>query len=468
MATVVVPPTAGARPAPSPSTKTQKRSKKVDGNNDLAGIKRQRLRIAGKKVESKDDIKKWILELIETKPRTPKQIQEATGYSNVTVWEYCKALAADGKIEREGQTWKKAGLSSQAVQVQAIEALSDEEIYKLPVMLNFLKAVQRKPSRHEAMVQFVSICMGRTIPTFKINPEAWQHPQTLDAIRTEYAKQTGLQRVPFYLRRSVRAFYLFGRKQPLSKSEAEEFGFDGKKDKIGAYNYVKLQDEEIERALDILTNVREGASQVDKMAAIEALPESELEFAALVAGGLEYFPRPERWLCAETSRFVIRYDKKGREILHTRIHEAKTNKTWPKYARNSRIIAILKRWLAIRQKGGFRHLFYDGNENTRESQLGRVLASYGRSKNIFDRLKELYTKLGKTPEKDEYFFMKPFYALRHCGAHLWLRRTKYNYGAIAGMGWEDIATLRTWYGDMDENMLDELVVDVAVQAAAST
>lgn len=450
---------------PAPNVKPQGRPKKST-NDGVKRIKRSRLRIAGKKVESKTEISNWILELIETKPRTPKELQDVTGYSNVTIWEYCKALAKEGKIEKDGQTWKKAGVTAQAIQAHAIEAMSKEEFYKLPVMANFLKAVQRKPGRRSHMVYFESLCTGKVLPDFKINPEAWQHPQTLDSIRTESIKKFGSTRIPSQIRRAVRAFYQFGRKQALDKAVAEEYGFDGKKDKIGAYNYVKLQDEEIEKALDILTHVPEGATMEQKIAAIADLPLDDLEFAA-VFSGIEYFPRPERWLCAEVARFTSRYDKHGKEILHTRIHEAKTNKTWPKYARNPRIIAILKRWVAIRKKGGFRHLFYDGNEDTKESQLGRILHSYNHFKHVYKRLKALYSALGKTPEQDEYFFKKPMYALRHCGAHLWLRRTKYNYGAVAAMGWEDIATLRTWYGDMDEAVLDDLVIDVAVQAASA-
>jgi integrase len=61
-------------------------------------------------------------------------------------------------------------------------------------------------------------------------------------------------------------------------------------------------------------------------------------------------------------------------------------------------------------------------------------------------LKEGYRGIGLT---HPYFYKRPSYALRHCGAHLWLMRTGYNYDAVASMGWEDINTLRLYYGKYD-------------------
>lgn len=41
------------------------------------------------------------------------------------------------------------------------------------------------------------------------------------------------------------------------------------------------------------------------------------------------------------------------------------------------------------------------------------------------------------------------YVLRHSGAHKWCRRTKYDYGFVAEIGWTDLNTLRDCYAGMD-------------------
>lgn len=135
----------------------------------------------------------------------------------------------------------------------------------------------------------------------------------------------------------------------------------------------------------------------------------------------------------------IKIETETHDVIAGKLYESKTNRTWKKFVYNKKAVAVLKQWLATRK--GKKKWF--GNDNEEFPQF---------AKRINAMLKEGYEAIGAT---NKYFYERPSYALRHCGAHLWLRRTGYNYGAVAKMGWEDISTLRTWYGDFDTTQLED-------------
>ncbi len=94
-------------------------------------------------------------------------------------------------------------------------------------------------------------------------------------------------------------------------------------------------------------------------------------------------------------------------------------------------VSTIKKWFAARKDRMF------GNDDKTFAQFSsRVIAA----------LKDGYRAVGLT---HPYFYKRAMYARRHCGAHLWLVRTGYNYDAVASMGWEDINTLRLFYGRYD-------------------
>lgn len=63
-----------------------------------------------------------------------------------------------------------------------------------------------------------------------------------------------------------------------------------------------------------------------------------------------------------------------------------------------------------------------------------------------DRPTSAQFKIGTT---QHFFDSMGAYVLRHTGAHRWCRRTKYDYGFVAELGWTDLNTLRDCYAGMD-------------------
>lgn len=69
-------------------------------------------------------------------------------------------------------------------------------------------------------------------------------------------------------------------------------------------------------------------------------------------------------------------------------------------------------------------------------------------------MRRFYIKIGKLPNDTTdfvngteawYLHHDPSYALRHSGAHNWLRRCGYRYDIVSQMGWESVDVLAKYY-----------------------
>ncbi len=425
-------------------------------DNSLKGIKKKRLRVRGKKVDSTEDVKNWIYEIIVASPKTPKQIQTETNFSAMHVWRYCQQLLKEGRIEKDGHIYKKKGLGDYQVKLERINQLTKQGFSQIPIIQPMIDNMKRPDlksgSANSNYTQLRSICLGKAIPTFKCHPEDWHTHETTIAFRDEYLKARNTNRLPSHVRKSLRTFYQLCLKYPLSEMEALQLGIDGSKDETGKYADCKFFDSQFEDLINHFLNV-------------------DLEMAAYVAFATETFGRPKRAFLAKASDFRLvkenitrtkatwdsdwSYDERliadrrmqieinpilkeriaiksfELEVYEGKMYESKTNVTWPKEIRNPLAVLTIKKWLATRKEKIF------GNEGEAFSQF---------SARVNQTLKEGYRTVGLT---HPYFYKRPSYALRHCGAHLWLVRTGYNYDAVASMGWEDINTLRMYYGKYD-------------------
>lgn len=426
-------------------------------DNTLKGIKKKRLRVRGKKVSSTDDVKNWIYDIIAAAPKTPKQIQAETNFSSMHVWRYCQQLLKEERIEKDGHIYKKRGLGDYQVKLERINQLTKQGFSQIPTMQPMIANMKRPDLKSDgasgAYAQFRSICLGKTVPLFRCHPEDWHVHDTLAVFREEYFKYKNTDRLPYHIRYTLRTFYQLCLKYPLSEMEALQLGIDGSKDETGKYADCKFIDNQFEDLMNYFLN------------------KNDLEMAAYVAVATETFGRPNRVFLARTSDFHIVREKMARtkaswdsdwiyddrlvadrrmqvelnpvlkdrivietmdlEIYEGRLYESKTNMTWPKEIRNPLAVSIIKKWLESRKDRMF------GNDGETFSKfLKRIVA----------KLREGYHAIGLT---HPYFCKRPAYALRHCGAHLWLVRTGYNYDAVASMGWEDINTLRLYYGKYD-------------------
>jgi hypothetical protein len=333
----------------------------VDGratniDNSLKGIKRKRLRVRGKKVESTEQIKEWVYEIIAASPKTPKQLQQETGFSAMHVWRYCQQLLKEDRIEKDGHLYKKKCLGDYQVRLERVNQLTKQGFSQITIMQPMIANMKRPDIKSNgargAYTQIRSICLGRTVPSFKCHPEDWHAHDTTIAFRDEYFRHRNTDRLPLHIRTALRAFYQLCLKYPLSELEALQLGIDGSKDETGKYADCKFHGNEFEDLMNYF------------------LERNDLEMAAYVAFATETFGRPNRVFLAKTSDFrlvkerLVRtkatwdsdwsYDErlitdrrmqmelypalKDRitietleiEVFEGKLYESKTNVTWPK------------------------------------------------------------------------------------------------------------------------------------------
>jgi hypothetical protein len=431
----------------------------------LQGISKKRLRVRGKKVSSTKDVRQWVYEIIVASPKTPKQLQQETGFSAMHVWRYTKTLLTEGRIEKDGHIYKRKGLlvggDYQLKLAKVNELLTKESFAKIQIIQPFIENMKRPDLRskearaHYAM--FRSICTGRVVPTFKCHPQDWHANETTITFRDEYLRHKSASRLPRHIRRCLRTFYQLCLKYPLTEMEALQLGIDGGKDEVGKYADCKFYGSEFEDLIRYFLKA-----------------DNNIELAAYVAFATETFGRPERVFNAKIQDFRLSKERIARtkaswdiewlyderliadrsmqlelypllkekiaiesfelEVFEGKLYESKTNVTWPKEIRNPLAVSTIKRWIASSSRCTEK-MFGNGKESFKQ---------FAQRINI--ALKEGYKAIGLT---HPYFYKRPSYALRHCGAHLWLVRTGYNYDAVASMGWEDINTLRLYYGKYD-------------------
>lgn len=472
-------------------------------NIGLKGLSKQRLRINGVKAASKEDLEREIVKLLQT-PMTRAQLAISLNRNASTLWrDYLAPMLEKGLIEKEGDYYKRKGVSRQVIEQKKLEDLAENEFYQIPYMARFLEAVKRQPNRQTQLATFTSICYGRVVPSWKVNPEGWNEPETTNTFIDAYKAHFGVSELPRHIRMGLRGFLMYGLGLQLEKTAAADRGLSGKKDNAGAHGHVKLLDNEIESALE--------------------LTKDDEELNTLFACWIEGFPRPERGLLIELSSFnfgqrnlefawvdgektpivdphavrilktqhiasqrqiqtfatllrsagvqvdsnvevdsFVRFETVAKKYTSFRVRESKTDKLWPKFIFNEHCSAIVESWVKHRLKEGHRYMFYDGKQDVEESQEGVILKDYDRKTGLYGKLRRLYKDLGKG---DPYFHERPAYALRHCGAHVWLRRSNYNYAIVAAMGWESVDVLMKFYGTLDEAQLFGMVLSTPLAAA---
>lgn len=428
----------GATATPSPKAKAPAKIK---------GLEKARLRAAGMTFENPDKLKEYIYKLILTTPKKPGQIRDAIGGSDERVRLYCKELAEEGKIEKEGLYWKAKGTVQTIIHKQHFDDIVKKNAFaQLPVLADLVAHMRELKRGDQFLASIHSICIGRRVKTFKCRPEDWTADTTQHFVKA-YKEYKGKDRVDSDTRQALRYIHEYILKKPVTDQQKNSWGIDGKKDAIGKYAHVRMTDMQIRHLVDYFES------------------KGDLQMAAYVATAIECFGRPEAMFLAETNKFnqteisvtkalidgwpepiydskflpllqvlatqnkTIHIEKVRAPVVEGQLYEDKTEDMWPKRILGSHAVKIFGEWLRERRNNP--RLFGNGEPYWKWSNRISLL------------LRDGYREVGLT---NAYFFKKPMYSLRHVGAQMWLARTGYDYAGVAEMGWRDIATLHRWYG----------------------
>jgi len=256
------------------------------------------------------------------------------------------------------------------------------------------------------------ICYGEILEEFKCHPDRFDLEKAKEFILA-YTKKFGKEKVNKYYRMAIRHF-LMSKGIAIQKGMGKAAGLSVEKEHFGDYAHIKLSDEEIEKAREHLKN--------------------DLESLLFFDLSIESGARATALIECEVSKI-----EKQNGFMTLQIYESKTKKTWTKYL-------MVKKYQHAKETKEELETYIAQHPQRKRLFIENDMGSQIFARKIATKLEEAYQHLGKT---DKYFYMKPIHTLRHIVAHLWLRRTKYDYGLVSIIGgWDDVQTLIKCYGAM--------------------
>ena len=307
----------------------------------------------------------------------------------------------------------------------------------------------RVSGSHSALRYIPVICKileGKDIPEFRCTPEEFDLKKAQEYVNLWLAKHPDKKILDYTRRMGIRHFLQVGKEINIPRNFGKIYGLSGEKVSYGKYSHVKLSKE-----------------QIDKIR--EHLQQNNLEYVlaffdyCLEAGG-----RFSAMLKTEITRIEI-----NSFSITARIYESKTDKWWNKYIltkfkHGREAYETIKAWIEKVKAKGWKYLFLPPNKEEIKKLVGdfyfnkklrkekpfRRLESY-----LAEKLREAYRYAGVT---EQYFYRKPFHALRHASAQLWLQRTNWDYGLVAEVcGWEDVKTLMDCYGGLTPEIVAQKI-----------
>ena len=272
---------------------------------------------------------------------------------------------------------------------------------------------------------------GKLVPNWKCHPDRFDLEKAKEFVSV-YLEHCKVKKLPPQLRLSIRSF-LASKNIAIPRGMGSQFGLGGEKESYGLYAHIKLTDAQIhDQAQEILKD--------------------DLETRTFFNEGVETCARSQTLAKTEVSKI----DAEDSGLVTIRVYESKTEKPWTKYLLTNKYSHAMKTWQDIqaymKQHPDRRFLFLDKESDyqTFEDRISK-------------KLRELYQALGLT---DPYFYMKPIHSLRHIGAHLWLRRTKYDYFLVAKIGgWSSVQTLIDCYGELDSEAILQKIKELEKEKA---
>lgn len=395
-----------------------------------------------------------MIQSLEKRPMTTPQLAGVIGNSENLALRYLKDIEETGLIERipNSYYWRRKDWHYEVDLINGqIGQIARVFFRDIPVIQPWFRWAIGKENAMRLVGIFENICYGDVVKAFKINPSKWEHPSTTrlfyDAYKDQYKAEPKESVV-----KALRAFLsicLHINIQRGNSMENKMMGLQVEAPK-GQYAYIKMSEAELEKALTWLSGP-ESKEIIESAGLLQDKVQAHFAYA------LEGFPRPSRVLTVEVDRVEKYRDSGNNLVLHWMQIETKQNKYYPKFMKHPQLVKWAESWLERRRTLNYRYLFIDNNSyqikkndsNELQSEREPLVAIY----------KKMFEFIGK---KEAYFYSDTLYALRHCGVHLWLSRTGYNYDMVGWMGWANTQTLKEFYGGLGNKDLLRFVLNGAL------
>ena len=441
-----------------------------------------RLRVNGVRLSSKEEFFSVILELLRDRPMTPTEIGRVLQKSREHLYRaYLKPMLLDGSLEKipGTQKYQPKGFGHDLRSVKFI-ALTEDEFFQCHTIARWLRHAKKTKNELSAIKSFKRLCMGVWTPKFRINPDTWVHPFTTETCVNLLLEESGKTKLHSDKRGIIRHFLKYGLEQSLSSDSLKSLGIGGHKDKIGAYAHVSFENGQYDKAINWFKhNAKHKLSffgfrfwtfcrpsmaytiQLDQLRFYSRVTEyvkinnSSCVISHVDDVGKRIIINPSLYHVAKQHRLKIR-QKKELACFVEDFKEFKTGKTYPKYILDDIISKELKHLVNNRKKQGFRYLFWDNNKTkfTFENYTHLVTMKKIQDNKMF---KKMFSEIGCT---GNIFQSRANYAIRHVGVQHWLEMTNHDFDFVTDMGWEDINTLRQWYGRRNRRQFERQLAQV--------
>lgn len=412
-------------------------------SNTIQAIQGQfcKVRLFGKIVTS-DEARKFLVDKV-IKGEKISTLARDHGMTTKTIYRYLERAKELGEITKKDDRWVVDVVAKSAQEFQEFNKL--HPITENPLVSAWQQDLLTRNNGGAVILHKEHInVLEKFCNYMRIQPEQLVYSKSKEVVK-EYMKTFSLMlqqgktqhkpkglkldgKTPNYdfifkhYKDSIRSFVVF---HGISLPKGESGVLANKVIGHGKYADIKLTDEELHQA-DLYLESKYGVDS---------------DIYRLFWVGVESCARKGALLSMKLD-WVETTSKTGIKTFEMIAYEAKTKHIrdgkWTKYIRRKKTQESLMRAKVTCQSG----LLYDEIEYIMYAKLTAAL-------------KDLYRHLGKT---QEYFYGHAVHALRHIGAHYWLRKTKYNYGVVAAIGgWHTIDELKKSYGEMPSDMLFQVM-----------
>jgi hypothetical protein len=462
-----------------------------------ATVPQSKLRLDGVSVSKETILEKTLERLKILGGATPTQLAAIFNMSRENFSRnYLYVLVADGKVEKiEGTTKYKLKNSNVTTESLRINLIAESEFYdKCQTIKNWVSKENSKKG-HVRITQFINICLGNYNPKFKINPDAWQHPETTIqcvASLKEYYDTAKNAEFDYGTRQTIRQFLdkgLLG--HPLSESEGKQLFLSGQKPKpklgmlhITWEQYYELKsiladDKKMKSILqghlyDPILDLKFGFGawtftrpSIRYTVELDELKFYDREVEFIQVGDEKVTDETELKrlktileFCPQEIKERFPVIKRIERACALEVHEYKTEDDFPKRIFDEEFVKRLEKFVNLRKSQHKRYLFWEDNKTEFDKNNYDKIAYYQVSKDNI-RFKKLFEQIG-FKHGDFGSSDRVNYAIRHFGIQLWLQATNYNYAAVSKMSHTDLTTLMTYYGKMTEKFFDKLLKGVVL------
>ncbi|AFU59708.1 hypothetical protein Ngar_c27870 [Candidatus Nitrososphaera gargensis Ga9.2] len=349
----------------------------------------------------REKITSSILRILSQRPHTIPELAKKLDLSYTATFEWLTRMNQIEVVYEDKAAWiglrdHRYNIDYESPDIDSIPAYC---FYNIHLIHDWYRYAQTRGQKDDLRT-FKNLCYGKVVPTFKINPVYWRHPETTKQFRDSYEKRF---KAPFkpHIRDAVRTFLQLCLGVRLTKYDSAILGLKVVAPNEGKYRYLKLTKDEFDKAERWLES-----DECKQLCEQQGIRHSALLCHWAIA--ISSFGRPSSVLALET-RAIENHGFLNRTALHFMLQESKQQKIFPKYVMEEKLVKWAESYWKFRledTRQGWRYLFITDLKELPDTRK-KYSAIY----------KALFRHLDK---KEPVWHEDSLYCIRHIGIQRWI------------------------------------------------